>query len=112
LDADVKHVVNISTDKAVRPTSIMGATKRVAEMIVLNAAMADQRNFVSVRFGNVLGSSGSVFPTFLRPVKEGGPVTVTHPEMRRYFMTIPEAGQLVMQAGALGNRGELFVLDM
>jgi FlaA1/EpsC-like NDP-sugar epimerase len=112
LDADVKHVVNISTDKAVRPTSIMGVTKRIAEMIVLNAALAEQRNFVSVRFGNVLGSSGSVIPTFLRQIKEGGPVTVTHPEMRRYFMTIPEAVQLVMQAGALGNGGELFVLDM
>ena len=112
LDAGTVHVVNISTDKAVRPTSIMGATKRVAENIVLHAATSEKRNFVSVRFGNVLGSRGSVIPTFLSQIKSGGPVTVTHPEMRRYFMTIPEAVQLVLQAGALGTGGELFVLDM
>jgi FlaA1/EpsC-like NDP-sugar epimerase len=112
LDADTQHLVNISTDKAVRPTSIMGATKRIAERIVYHAAKAEKRNFVSVRFGNVLGSRGSVIPTFLRQIQEGGPVRVTHPEMRRYFMTIPEAVQLVLQAGALGQGGELFVLDM
>ncbi len=112
LDAETKHLVNISTDKAVRPTSIMGVTKRVAEKVVCNAALSEQRNFVSVRFGNVLGSRGSVVPTFLRQIEAGGPVTVTHPEMRRYFMTIPEAVQLVLQAGALGTGGELFVLDM
>jgi FlaA1/EpsC-like NDP-sugar epimerase len=112
LDADTKHLVNISTDKAVRPTSIMGVTKRIAEKIVANAAVTENRNFVSVRFGNVLGSRGSVIPTFLKQIAEGGPVTVTHPEMRRYFMTIPEAVQLVLQAGALSSGGELFVLDM
>ena len=112
IDADVHHFIFISTDKAVRPTSIMGATKRVAEQIVRHVAEAENRNFVSVRFGNVLGSSGSVIPTFLRQIREGGPVTVTHPEMRRYFMTIPEAVQLVLQAAALGKGGELFALDM
>jgi FlaA1/EpsC-like NDP-sugar epimerase len=90
----------------------MGATKRIAEQIVQGVAEERQRNFVAVRFGNVLGSRGSAVPTFLRQIAAGGPVTITHPEMRRYFMTIPEAVQLVLQAGAIGQGGEVFVLDM
>jgi len=112
LDAGTPHFVLISTDKAVRPTSIMGASKRIAEYIVHMAAVAENRHYVSVRFGNVLGSRGSVVPTFLKQIEDGGPVTITHPDMKRYFMTIPEAVQLVLQAGALCSGGELFVLDM
>ena len=112
LAAGVKHLVLISTDKAVRPTSVMGASKRIAEQIVQIAARASGHAYVSVRFGNVLGSRGSVVPTFLRQIRSGGPVLITHPEMRRYFMTIPESVQLVLQAFALGKHGEVFCLDM
>ena len=109
---NVKRFVLISTDKAIRPKNIMGATKHIAELLIRSVAKNTGRPYMAVRFGNVLGSRGSVIPIFQRQIAAGGPVTITHKEMTRYFMTIPEACQLVLQASVLGHNGDLFVLDM
>ena len=112
LNNEIDRFVLVSTDKAVRPSNVMGATKRVAEMFIEGINGMHHTRFMAVRFGNVLGSSGSVIPLFQEQIARGGPVTVTHPDVRRYFMSIPEAAQLILQAGAMGEGGEIFILEM
>ncbi|WP_400261860.1 polysaccharide biosynthesis protein [Sphingobacterium sp. SG20118] len=112
MEYDVQKMVMVSTDKAVNPTNIMGATKRMAEIYISSCAGKSKTNFIITRFGNVLGSNGSVIPLFEKQMEQGGPLTLTHPEITRFFMTIPEACLLVQEAGIMGNGGEIFVFDM
>ena len=109
---EVERFVLVSTDKAVNPTNVMGATKRVAEQVIQARSADTKVKYMAVRFGNVIGSSGSVIPTFQEQINNGGPVTITDPNIKRYFMSIPEAAQLILQAGSIGEGGEIFVLDM
>ncbi len=111
-EGGVETFVNISTDKAVNPVGVMGVSKKLAEFFIQDFGRQSRAKFVTVRFGNVLDSDGSVIPIFRKQIAEGGPVTVSHPDIARYFMTIPEAAQLVLEAAAIGNRGDIFILNM